>query len=116
MKGNYHGNRDEMEKTNINFENHISNDHDIYSYADYMIGLKFADPQECNAVNSYALDLFLKKSIAWIPTFSQFEFYENKKINTDSVIIKEKSQISNKNEDESYEENDQIIEKLNTFQ
>ena len=110
------GNRDEMEKTNINFENHISNDHDIYSYADYMIGLKFADPQECNAVNSYALDLFLKKSIAWIPTFSQFEFYENKKINTDSEIIKEKSQISNKNEDESYEENDQIIEKLNTFQ
>ena len=54
----------------INFYHHISNDHYIYSYIDYIIGLKMANPNECNATNSFALNKFKSKSIKWIPKFS----------------------------------------------
>ena len=73
------GSREDFKYADVNFNHHISNDHDIYSYIDYMIGLKFADPQECNATNSYALDKFISKSIKWIPKFSNLNIDSNYK-------------------------------------
>jgi len=32
-----------------------------------MIGLKFVDPQETNAINSYVIDMMASKSISWFP-------------------------------------------------
>ena len=61
------GERNDIEKDGEKFDDHVNFEHDIYSYADYMIGLKFVDPQECNAVNSYVFDEYNNKSIAWIP-------------------------------------------------
>ena len=61
--------RDELEKDNINYENHVNNDHFIWNYAFYMIGLRFEDPQELNAINSYAFEAIEKKAISWIPPY-----------------------------------------------
>ena len=65
------GERNDIEKDGEKFEDHVNFEHDIYSYADYMIGFKFVDPQECNAVNSFVFDEYNNKSIAWIPKSKQ---------------------------------------------
>jgi hypothetical protein len=59
--------KDELEKENVNFYKHIRTDHYIWQYAEYIIGLKYVDPQETNAVNSYVIDMVNKKQISWFP-------------------------------------------------
>ena len=60
--------RDSLEKDNINYDNHINKDHNIWDYCDYLIGLKFIDIQDTNAINSYVMEHLLVKSIAWFPS------------------------------------------------
>jgi hypothetical protein len=60
-------NKEELEKENIDFRKHVNDDHSLWTYVDYIIGLKFVDPQETNAVNSYVIDNISNKSIAWFP-------------------------------------------------
>lgn len=59
--------RDDLEKDCVNYEQHIKSDHDVWNYAVYMIGLKFVDPQETNAINSYVIEMIGEKSISWLP-------------------------------------------------
>ena len=59
--------RDNLEKNSISYENHVNNEHLVWNYVFYIIGLKFEDPQELNAINSYAYELIEKKNISWIP-------------------------------------------------
>jgi hypothetical protein len=59
--------KDDLEKENINFYNHTQHDHYIWQYAEYIIGLKYVDPQETNAVNSYVIDMVSQKKISWFP-------------------------------------------------
>jgi hypothetical protein len=61
--------RDELEKQSVNFKKHISGEHYLWTYAEYMIGLQFIDPQETNAVNSYVIGMISKKNISWLPSF-----------------------------------------------
>ena len=35
-----------------------------------MIGLKFVDPQETNAINSFVIEKIEQKKISWFPSFS----------------------------------------------
>lgn len=51
----------------------MSTDHDIWTYADYIVGLKFVDKQETNAINSYVIEKIEEKSIAWFPAFGSGE-------------------------------------------
>lgn len=60
-------NKDELEKKGVNFHNHRNGIHNTWNYIYYMIGLKFVDPQETNATNSYAIEMVNKKSISWVP-------------------------------------------------
>jgi hypothetical protein len=59
--------RDELEKNKKNFEEHIQKDHNLWNYVNYMIRLKFSDPHDLNAINSYAQSLLEKKNISWVP-------------------------------------------------
>jgi hypothetical protein len=59
--------KDNLEKENINFTVHTTTDHFMWTYVEYIIGLKFIDPQEANAVNSYVIDNLNSKSISWFP-------------------------------------------------
>jgi hypothetical protein len=60
--------KDELEKECINYYEHITNDHNIWNYALYIIGLKFVDPQETNAINSYVIQMNEERSISWFPS------------------------------------------------
>lgn len=59
--------REQLEKKRKNFNEHIKKRHDLWTYVDYIIGLKFVDVQETNAVNSYVIKQVEKKQIAWFP-------------------------------------------------
>ncbi|MGL4951663.1 MAG: ion transporter, partial [Mycoplasma sp.] len=63
------GNRNEIVKKGENFEEHITKVHHIWTYVDYMIGLKFVDPQETNAINSFVIEKLEDKKISWFPSF-----------------------------------------------
>ena len=63
------GTRNEIEKQGEVFEDHISKVHNIWTYVDYMIGLKFVDPQETNAINSFVIEQLEDKKISWFPSF-----------------------------------------------
>ena len=76
------GRRDEIGKQGENFEEHLNNVHNMWTYVDYIIGLKTVDPQETNAINSFVIDKLEEKKISWFPSFSVEGDY--KKDNDDS--------------------------------
>ena len=65
------GTKDDIEKEGENFEEHTTTVHNVWTYVDYMIGLKFVDPQETNAINSFVIDKIEEKKISWFPTISE---------------------------------------------
>ena len=76
------GRRDEIGKQGENFEEHLNNVHNMWTYVDYIIGLKTVDPQETNAINSFVIDKLEEKKISWFPSFSVEG--DDKKDNDDS--------------------------------
>ena len=84
------GERNSIEKKGENFQEHITKVHDIWTYVDYLIGLKFVDPQETNAINSFVIEKVEEKKISWFPSFSNEEGSdddENEEENEDNDII-----------------------------
>jgi hypothetical protein len=65
--------KEDLEKNCINYIQHVTTDHDIWTFADYIIGLKFVDPQETNAINSYVIEMIEQKSISWFPSTNASE-------------------------------------------
>ena len=65
------GTRNDIEKQGEIFDQHIENVHNIWTYIDYMIGLKFVDPQETNAINSFVIEQLEDKKISWFPLFAE---------------------------------------------
>lgn len=59
--------RENLEKKSKNFLQHVNKEHNIWTYAEYIIGLKFLDPQEVNAINSYVIGTVQQKAISWFP-------------------------------------------------
>lgn len=56
-----------LEKKSKNFLHHVTKEHNIWTYAEYIIGLKLLDPQEVNAINSYVIGTLEQKAISWFP-------------------------------------------------
>jgi hypothetical protein len=59
--------REALERNKKHFEEHIEKDHNLWNYVNYMIRLKFSDPHDLNAINSYSQSLLEKKNISWVP-------------------------------------------------
>ena len=55
------------EKNGKKFEEHVNVDHNIWTYVEYILGLKFVDVQETNAINSYVVEKIEEKSLSWFP-------------------------------------------------
>lgn len=70
--------KEQLEKKCINFNEHCEKDHNMWTYAEYIIGLKFVDKQETNAINSYVIEQVEKKQIAWFPCEEEEENEEQK--------------------------------------
>ena len=84
------GERNSIEKKGENFQEHTTKVHNIWTYVDYLIGLKFVDPQETNAINSFVIEKVEEKKISWFPSFSNEEGSdddENEEENEDDDII-----------------------------
>ena len=84
------GERNSIEKKGENFQEHVTKVHNIWTYVDYLIGLRFADPQETNAINSFVIEKVEEKKISWFPSFSNEEGSdedENEEENEDDDII-----------------------------
>ena len=64
------GKRNEIGKQGEQFEEHINNVHNMWTYVDYIIGLLMVDPQETNAINSFVIQKINEKKISWFPSFS----------------------------------------------
>jgi inositol 1,4,5-triphosphate receptor type 1 len=61
----------ELQHQKKSFVEHLDKTHNLWNYVNYMIRLKFSDPQDLNAVNSYVLDLMDKKNITWFPIYEK---------------------------------------------
>jgi len=59
--------RENLEKKSKNYLNHVTGEHNIWTYVEYIIGLKLVDPQEVNAINSYVIGTVEQKAISWFP-------------------------------------------------
>ena len=57
------------EKNGQKFEDHITKVHNLWTYVDYILGLRFVDIQETNAINSYVMETIEKKELSWFPSF-----------------------------------------------
>jgi hypothetical protein len=71
--------KDQLEKDRVDFHLHCKKDHNIWNYINYILRLKFSDPQDLNAINSYTLEQIEKKYTTWIPQYinkKNFELYE----------------------------------------
>jgi len=75
-------NKNYFEKRNINFNQHIKYEHNMWTYIEYIICLKYMDPQETNAINSYVIEEIGKQSINWFPELPQ-ELEEKQSENSD---------------------------------
>ena len=55
------------EREGETFKEHKKKKHNIWKYVEYMIGLKYVDIQETNAINSYVIESLEKKVVGWVP-------------------------------------------------
>lgn len=61
--------KEDLEKDKQNFIYHINVVHNIKDYVNYLIGLKFEDIQETNAINSSIIDMLEKQQIGLFPKY-----------------------------------------------
>ena len=59
--------REALDKEKGGYENHVNHEHNLWTYAEYIIGLKFVDRQETNATNSHVIEQIEQNSIYWLP-------------------------------------------------
>jgi len=64
-----HSNRDSLEKSRLNFKEHINITHNLWNYVEYMISLKLKDIKDLNNINKYVREKIDKKDITWLPTY-----------------------------------------------
>ena len=61
--------RNDVQKEGIDFEAHTGKLHSFWNYIYYIIGLKFVDEQDLNAVDGYVFELVQEKKIHWLPVY-----------------------------------------------
>ena len=59
--------KDTLEKRGEKLEVHTDKVHNVWTYVDYMLGLRFVDIQETNAINSYVMENLERKELIWFP-------------------------------------------------
>ena len=63
-----HINRETVEKRKEDFKFHRDKKHNLWNYVDYLIFLKFSEPQELNAMNSFARRNLDMRNICFLPS------------------------------------------------
>ena len=52
---------------NIDFDNHIKNEHNIWNYVDFLCHLHLYDSNNLSRVESFVWDKLIEKDYGWIP-------------------------------------------------
>lgn len=60
-------NKETCEKRGKKIVDHINNVHNIWTYVEYILGLRFVDIQETNAINSLVMLDIENKELSWFP-------------------------------------------------
>ena len=60
-------NRDDCLLKNIDFDNHIKNEHNIWNYVDFLCHLHLYDSNNLSRVESFVWDKLIEKDYGWIP-------------------------------------------------
>ena len=60
-------NRDDCLLKNIDFDNHIKNEHNIWNYVDFLCYLHLYDSNNLSRVESFVWDKLIEKDYGWIP-------------------------------------------------
>jgi hypothetical protein len=85
-----HSNRDSLEKSRLNFKDHINITHNLWNYVEYMISLKLKDIRDLNNINKYVREKIDKKDITWLPTYKDIIIKKNenyKNFDDNNLII-----------------------------
>ena len=61
------------EKNGQKFEEHTNKEHNLWTYVDFILGLRFVDIQETNAINSYVMEKIERKELVWLPMYIKKE-------------------------------------------
>jgi len=61
------------EKNGQKFEEHTNKEHNLWTYVDYILGLRFVDIQDTNAINSYVMEKIERKELVWLPMYIKKE-------------------------------------------
>ena len=61
------------EKNGQKFEEHTNKEHNLWTYVDFILGLRFVDIQDTNAVNSYVMEKIERKELVWLPMYKEKE-------------------------------------------
>lgn len=91
--------RDQLEKDKKSYNDHITNQHNLWNYVNYMIRLKFSNLQDLNALNSYAYELLKNKNITWIPNW-KIECERNSELDDHEVTNEHNQNNDNQVNDE----------------
>ena len=61
------------EKNGQKFDEHTNKEHNLWTYVDFILGLRFVDIQDTNAVNSYVMEKIERKELVWLPMYKEKE-------------------------------------------
>ena len=61
------------EKNGQKFDEHTNKEHNLWTYVDFILGLRFIDIQDTNAVNSYVMEKIERKELVWFPMYKEKE-------------------------------------------
>ena len=59
------------EKNGQKFDEHLNKEHNLWTYVDFILGLRFVDIQDTNAVNSYVMEKIERKELVWLPLYKE---------------------------------------------
>ena len=62
------------EKNGQKFEEHTNKEHNLWTYVDFILGLRFVDIQDTNAVNSYVMEKIERKELVWLPMYKEKDY------------------------------------------
>ena len=113
------GHKNSLEKQGINFNKHISEEHNMWNYMFYIIKISSSQIQDLNSVNSYACEMIVNKNIKFFPEYKE-RYNVIASNNNVTKHIQNKNQVSsncnnyldaviNKDERRSNYESDQIM-------
>lgn len=71
--------RDDSIRMNINFENHVTFDHNMMNYIYFITYLQINDPNNFKPLESYVYDQLNSNNSSWIPLLDKNNDYERKK-------------------------------------